>query len=131
MSLKPVALPPGCARFSTNPMATGLPTLTNTMGIEDVCRFVATDAVEPVGTNNAAPRSMRSATALSVSASLPEVQTISSTMSWPSPRPAWRNPRCNAANSGELHSFLHDALPNFGERIEETELEVIIEAELA
>src|SRR5438034_10330810 len=46
MSLNPVALPPGRDRLSTSPMATGLPTLMNTMGIVDVCRFAATDAVE-------------------------------------------------------------------------------------
>src|SRR5437016_14451141 len=50
MSAKPVALPPGCARLSTSPIARGLPTLMNTIGIVDVRRLAATDALEPVGT---------------------------------------------------------------------------------
>jgi hypothetical protein len=56
-------------------MATGLPTLMNTMGIVDVWRLAATDAVEPVGTNKAAPRRITSVTALvgvGVAASSPD-----------------------------------------------------------
>src|SRR5262249_57163640 len=79
VSLNPVALPPGCERLSTSPMAMGLPTLMNTMGIVDVRRLAATDALEPVGTNSSAPRRITSVTAWLGSPD--SVQTISSTIS--------------------------------------------------
>src|SRR4051794_30795851 len=52
----PVAFWPGCGRFSTKPMATGLPTAMNMIGTTELCRFAATDADEPQGTKSFAPR---------------------------------------------------------------------------
>src|SRR5439155_11095635 len=63
MSLNPVTLPPGRERLSTNPLPTGLPTLTNTMGTVDVWRFAANDALVPKGINSVAPRCIRPLTA--------------------------------------------------------------------
>ena len=56
-------LPPGRERLSTNPLPTGLPTLTNTMGTVDVWRFAANDALVPKGINSLAPRCIRPLTA--------------------------------------------------------------------
>jgi len=63
MSLNPVALRPGCGKLSTSPMAMGSPTLRNTMGMVEVCRFAATDALDPHGINTCAPRRNTSLTA--------------------------------------------------------------------
>jgi hypothetical protein len=63
MSLKPVAFRPGCGRLSTKPMAMGLPTLRNMMGMVEVLRFAATDALEPHGIKMSAPRRNTSFTA--------------------------------------------------------------------
>ena len=52
MSLNPVALRPGRERVSTNPIAIGLPTLMNTIGIVDARRCAAADALDPHGINN-------------------------------------------------------------------------------
>src|SRR2546430_2878427 len=108
VSLNPVALPPGCERLSTNPMAMGLPTLMNTMGIVDVLRLAATDALEPVGTNSSAPRWITSVTAWPGSPA--SVQTISSTISRFSTRPIWRKPDWNASTSER--SYALDDEPN-------------------
>src|SRR5262245_42497437 len=108
VSLNPVALLPGCARLSTSPMATGLPTLMNTMGIVDVRRLAATDALEPVGTNSSAPRWITSVTAWPGSPDW--VQTISSTISRFSTRPIWRKPDRNASTSER--SYALDGEPN-------------------
>src|SRR5438132_7476418 len=108
VSLNPVALPPGCERLSTNPMAMGLPTLMNTMGIVDVWRLAATDALEPVGTNSSAPRWITSVTAWPGSPD--SVQTISSTISRFSMRPIWRKPDRNASTSER--SYALDGEPN-------------------
>jgi hypothetical protein len=63
MSLNPVALPPGCDQLSTSPILIGSPTLGNTIGMVDVWRLAATDALEPHGINNSAPRRNTSLTA--------------------------------------------------------------------
>src|SRR5262245_13419857 len=108
VSLNPVALPPGCERLSTSPMARGLPTLMNTIGIVDVRRLAATDALEPVGTNSSAPRWITSVTAWPGSPA--SVQTISSTISRFSARPIWRKPDRNASTSER--SYPLDGEPN-------------------
>src|SRR5215471_12549345 len=108
VSLNPVALLPGCERLSTSPMATGLPTPMNTMGMVDVRRLAATDALEPVGTNSSAPRWITSVTAWPGSPDW--VQTMSSTISRFSTRPIWRKPDRNASTSER--SYALDGEPN-------------------
>ena len=56
-------LRPGRDRFSINPMAMGSPTCRNTIGIVEVCRFAATDTLEPDVINSSAPRRNSSLTA--------------------------------------------------------------------
>src|SRR3984893_10935639 len=46
---RPVAFPPGCARLSTTPRATGSSTPTRTIGIVALVRFAASVAAVPAG----------------------------------------------------------------------------------
>jgi hypothetical protein len=77
MSANPVAFWPGRDRVSTNPIAIGLPTLRKTIGMVEVWRFVATEALEPQGTSSSTPRWISFATA---SLGSPSTHTTSSTM---------------------------------------------------
>src|SRR5215813_5682583 len=103
-SANPVALLFGRERLATSPIPTGLPTLTNRIGIVDVWRFTATDAVEPAGTSSPVPRCINPVTAREASGSL-LIHTTSSTTSRPSTTPASRSP-CRNASTRDLSYVL-------------------------
>src|SRR5215470_189892 len=108
-SLNPVALLLGCERLSTSPMPTGLPTLMKRIGIVDVRRFAATEAVEPTGINSLAPRWITPFTAWGASGSL-LIHSTSSTTSRFSTTPTSLRPCLNASTSPR--SYVLDGEPS-------------------
>ena len=95
--LKPVTLPPGCAKLATKPLPTGSATVANTMGMVRVCCISA----RVVGVTCERIRSGRSATSSlayrSLESELFAPQRVSIRMLRPTVHPTFWSPSRNAA----------------------------------
>src|SRR5262249_39746953 len=88
---RPVALPPGCAKLETNPVATGSPAVANTIGMADVACFSARTCDVPDVTIMSTFSRTNSAAMSADRSSRPSLQRYSMAIVRPSIQPSSRS----------------------------------------